>query len=674
MLSDEVGPKLAWFLCAGLVVACAGPEGTSSPTPCGRGACDVDAGDAGATPSDAGLVTPEDDAATPAPSPGACVITPSADPFENPEKELQWGAAGLPFPAFENVVAAPIVVDFVEDGPDDFIPEIVFVTYASRGNAVLRVVSGRAPHATLLTLAGDGRDPVVDDAAAMPSIQWDGHPAAGDLDGDGRPEVVALLRGGGAVAFRFDGRELWRADIPEAEHTPNGSLAIADLDHDGAPEVVVGRVVVDGQTGAVRWIGRESRGRNTQGPLSCIADVVPGGSMEIVAGNTVYDSRGEVVWKASGGDGFCAIADFVDGSGAASPDGAPEVVRVGNRALTFFDGATGDVVWQRSLPGCVGTGGAPTVADFDGDGRMEVGVAGASCIAVLDLDCDASPTPAGCADRGVAWTQASEDTSSAVTSSTVFDFNGDGRAEVIYNDEEYFRVFDGLTGEVIFQDPNPSRTRTEQPIVADVDFDGNAEIVFGGNYETDFAGDKLSPEDRVPGLEVWGSGDDDWVGARPIWNQHTYHIDNVEPDGTIPREEPPSWRSHNSYRLNRASEDVLAAPDLLGARLDADTSRCGEGVLLVCASVRNDGEARVGPGVEVAFFAGSADGTLIGTSTTTRGLSPREGEERVCVEWLDAPTTPTPVYAIVDAAGIARECVESNNVTPLGELRCPTLE
>jgi len=613
--------------------------------------------------------------------PGECTVTPSVSAFDNPHKELQWQGAGHAFPTYEHVVTSPVVVDFIEDGPDDLVPEILFITYdSSASNAVLRVVSGREPHDMIMTLAGDGTGPVTDDAmAAMatPSLQWDGHPAAGDLTGDGRAEVVALLQAGGAVAFRSDGSELWRSAIPAAEHHPNGSLAIADLDHDGTPEVIVGRVVIDGQTGVVRWTGTGGKGVNGQGPLSCVADVVPGGSMEVVAGNTVYDSHGAVVWTApaSTGDGFCAVADIVDASGMPGRDGTPEVIRVGGGKLTMLDGQTGAMRWQRALPGCTGTGGAPTVADFDGDGHMEVGVAGSSCLAVIDPDCDVSPVPAGCQARGVLWTATSEDTSSAVTSSTVFDFNGDGRAEVIYNDEEYFRVFDGVTGMVLFEDPIPSRTRTEQPIVADVDNDGNAEIVFGGNHETGFAGDTLAPADRVPGLEVWGSGDDAWVGARPIWNEHTYHIDNVGVHGEIPRDEAPSWATHDSYRQNLASENVLAAPDLLSTALDADYSRCGDDVLRVCAYVRNMGDTRVGEGLEVGFYDGDPDagGTLIGMAHTLHGLVPRAGGENVCVDWVGAPTTtPRPVFVKVDPSGTARECVETNNVTPLGDQACPT--
>ena len=134
-------------------------------------------------------------------------------------------------------------------------------------------------------------------------------------------------------------------------------------------------------------------------------------------------------------------------------------------------------------------GGAPTVADFDGDGHAEVGVAGGDRYTLFDPDCRAAG--GDCLAVGVRWATVTEDTSSNVTSSTVFDFNGDGASEVVYNDEERFMVLDGRTGRVVFEDWNPSQTRTEQAIVADADGDGQADIVFGANQCAAFAGNTI---------------------------------------------------------------------------------------------------------------------------------------------------------------------------------------
>lgn len=615
--------------------------------------------------------------------PGECTITPDPSPFDNPALELHWDATGLPFPNMSQSIHSPIVIDFIPDAGGELVPEIIFQSYSNTfGNpGVIRVVSGRPPYTTLMTLAGDGTGPVIDDSMATASILKDAHPAAGDLDGDGAPELVAVVQGGGIIALRNDGTEYWRADagaVPASEFNQNGSLAIHDLEGDGIPEVIIGRVVMEGRTGAVRFIGTGSLGKNGQGPLSCVADVVaasPG--QEIIAGHTVYSATGTILWEADDGNhGFCAIADIVDAAGTAARDGSPEVIRVAAGTVYVHAGEDGALLYSRQLPNCNddrGRGGAPTVADFEGDGLMEIGVAGSFCYSVIDPEC-VDPLPASCRQNGILWRTDTEDNSSNVTSSTVFDFNGDGRAEVVYNDEQYFQVLDGVDGTVIFREPNPSRTRTEQPIVADVDNDGNAEIIFTANNEADFAGDSIPGAERIPGLEIWSSADDSWVGARPIWNQHTYHISHVTETGTIISPEAGSWTTHNSYRLNAPDDDALNAPDLTASLGDFDTIRCGEGVLVVCAEVANRGDTRVGPGLVVEFYEGDPDagGTLIGTATTMGGID-RGASERVCIDWADAPTTPTEVFVRVDADDSERECIEDNNTVSLGEGNCDIL-
>ena len=72
-------------------------------------------------------------------------------------------------------------------------------------------------------------------------------------------------------------------------------------------------------------------------------------------------------------------------------------------------------------------------------------------------------------------------------------------------------------------------SRFEGPIAV-IDNDGQADIVFGANQCAAFAGNTIPAAEqatqRVPGLEIWTSGDGSWVAARPLWNEHGYHIDN----------------------------------------------------------------------------------------------------------------------------------------------------
>jgi hypothetical protein len=579
----------------------------------------------------------------------ACTVTPSAEPIRSPVLRLHWRATAGAFRGVDQVCSTPAVADIVREAPDDErVPEVAFMTFncaAGYANAVLRVISGRAPYTLRWSQNGADRP----NAEGTPStLLWDGHPAIADLDGvpGNGLEIVAVTQSNGLIAFRADGSVYWRTQEARGSVTgANPSVNIADLDMDGVPEVIAGASVFNGRTGAVRWVGTAARGVNGQGPLSVVTDLDGDGYLEVIAGRTVYENNGRVRFGSATGDGFAAVA---------------EIITVANGVLYALEPSRGTVRWQVPIPGMTTLGGAPTVGDFDGDGQMEVGIAGAGAYSVLDPGCT-GPTN-GCAAANVRWSTVTEDTSSQVTSSTVFDFNGDGASEVVYNDEERFQVLDGRTGRVVFQDFNPSQTRTEQAIVADADGDGRADIIFGANQCAAFAGNTIpmnvAATERVPGLEIWSAGDGSWVGARAIWNEHGYHIDNIGDLGEIPRPEPPSWRAHNTFRLNSARDRTLAAPDLTGA---GDGFTCRGGAVELCVSVTNRGDARVGP-LSVGFYdrVPAAGVRPLVSASTGRNLDPTQSA-RVCATVTATPPPARVFFRVDDAAG-ARECDEENNV------------
>ena len=314
---------------------------------------------------------------------------------------------------------------------------------------------------------------------------------------------------------------------------------------------------------------------------------------------------------------------------------------VGNSQVAARDGLTGALLWQVPVPGT--GGGAPNVADFDGDGGAEIGIAGLAAYTVFD-----GP------DGKVIWSKQTQDYSSSMTGSSVFDFEGDGQAEVVYNDELTLRIYKGSNGDVLMSTPNGSGTLFEYPIIVDVDADNNAEIVFASN---DYA------YGSHHGIRVFGDAHDHWVSTRKIWNQHAYHITNINEDGTVPLNEEPSWTAHNTYRCNlQMAYDPLASPD---AQIDAwppDTLECPEKVILTVL-VRNTGTLSMPKGTEVGFYVGPPDagGVLAGVVLTDKQLEP--GDETTVTFHLDVTGIQgtVEVYVVVDPNGKVSECLEDNN-------------
>jgi hypothetical protein len=423
-------------------------------------------------------------------------------------------------PDFKQVSVTPSVFDMNDDGT----PDIVFVASSNTAgwttpNAVLRAISG-----------SDGSELWSVSDPAYRLTDYSGI-AIGDLDNDSRAEVVAIDGSGKLIVFENDGTFKWRTNfvVPGNNFLFGGvglgSPSIADLDGDGTPEIILGSVVVNAD-GSLRWDGTKvagtGRADNGHGPLSAVADLNGDGTPEVLAGKTAFRADGSVLWTANVPDGFPAVGNFDEDSG-------PEIALVADGNIYLLD-SNGTVIWgPKAIPGA-GRGGAPTIADFDNDGLPEIGVAGSTRYVVFETD------------GSIRWQSPTQDSSSNVTGSSVFDFDGDGSAEVVYGDEVHLLIFSGSDGTVMYQLPKSSATGYEYPVVADVDGDGSAEIIAVANTTAGFG--------PHSGIYVIGDRNNTWVDARPLWNQHTYHITNINDDGTIPAHEVNSWEVYNTYRLN----------------------------------------------------------------------------------------------------------------------------
>lgn len=478
--------------------------------------------------------------------------------------EFATAPAGDPFPQHLDVQGTPIVVNFDKATQgNSSIPSIIAPftvdippTATSGGGytenrGILRILEGKT--CTLLANLGgvdlDG-DGVVD---------WVNSPspvATADLDGDKVPEIVAYMGDFTTVAFKRIGGT-WKPMWPKVKATTSAGAvwvstqdgtygtapsaaagstdvwsgpSIHDLDNDGKPEIIREGTVIDGQTGVVRALAPTAYQSYYVGIPPVVADLYNDGN--------AYLTNGAHVWKFGGTPaawtevssyevatptpaGWTGIADFNPYDGKK----APEIAVAESDRITVY--ALDHSVFMGLSVAVPGNGGGPpTIADYDHDGLPEVGLAGQDYYTVFDPDCQATPRPGGkCADRShcdfgtagacpdfILWSRHTQDHSSNITGSSVFDFPGAGTPEVVYGDECFARVFSGFDGTVLFSQYHSSCTWLENPVVADVTGDFHSEIVVGSNLAC--AAQGAAPNAGIACGQLDANGvDDTFVGA-----------------------------------------------------------------------------------------------------------------------------------------------------------------
>jgi hypothetical protein len=450
---------------------------------------------------------------------GDCSQTAPPESFE-PDVQWSWdGASGT--------AVTPLVINFTDDDANGQIdlcdtPDVIVVA-----GGRIHVLDGETGTENL----------------EIPSpVHGFVTPAVGDIDGDGRPEVVTAVATGlfdlAFVAFEDDGTLKWTSDSVWP-HDQGGAVGLADFDNDGSPEIYGDGAIVDAAGNTVfvapPQTGWLLAGRST---ATVAADLDDDGDLELVLGQAAYHHDGTLVWNdPTIQPGYPQIANLDN-------DPEPEVLVNNAGGITILE-HDGTVKYQDMKPtGDVGLGAwfrPATVHDFDSDGISELAVSSAASYSVYFRNLT------------IMWTAPVQD-GSGWAAGTAFDFLGDGGAEAMYADEANLFVFDDM-GTPLLTVPRSSKTLIEYPVVADVDNDGSAEIVVVSAPDWDEV-------QTSPTVQVIRDAEDRWIQARRIWNQHTYHVTNVREDGHIPQYEQPSWQLLNTYRTNAQIENggVCAPP------------------------------------------------------------------------------------------------------------------
>lgn len=293
--------------------------------------------------------------------------------------------AALPDPDFPNgaaVRSTPALGDINRDG-------VVDATVGSLG--VRSLWSFRGTDGASLT----GRELFYWDDTIFSS------PALADVNGDGATDVVVGgdsspgppidHRGGMVRAIAGDGHQLWEFLTDDIIRS---SPAIGDIDGDGKPEVVFGAgdfwhgsdatavFALDAATGALKW-RRETDGVTDSSPA--LADINGDGTLDVAIGtfdSAALGKSGGTVFALKGTDGS-DLPGFPQASGGGAilggittadvdGDGAQDLFVPTGAYIAVFSGKSGAKLFNLAEGKGVAFQNSPAIADVDGNGRLDV--------------------------------------------------------------------------------------------------------------------------------------------------------------------------------------------------------------------------------------------------------------------------------------------------------------
>ena len=376
----------------------------------------------------------------------------------------------------------------------------------------------------------------------------------------------------------------WKSSHPYQDNhqSIHGTIVgIADFNNDGIPEVFTGNRIFSLADGKLLCNG----GSNNTGEIlhedhigyaATAIDIDGDGKLELLAGTQIYKVNIDPVTPTNNSmtvmnDWSLPNSEFnkiPNASTAVSKNGFSIAADIDNdgqlEIVTVSSVATGTIFRQRSttiyvwkpLPGnasfLIGSyhlshsvmgatsgsysNGVPMIGNIDNDGYLE--------IVFLTNHRDSSNkmylyalkyNPVLSQGNRIVekWRMEHVD-GSGCTGMSLFDFNQDKVNEIVYRDEQKLYIIDGSGNNAVIKssfDNILSGTGREFPIIADVDRDGQAEIIVTG-WDGVVAGGNGNANGLI---RVFKSGGAPWAPARSVWNQYMYNAVNVNEDLTIPR-------------------------------------------------------------------------------------------------------------------------------------------
>ncbi|MBE0646040.1 MAG: VCBS repeat-containing protein [Bacteroidetes bacterium] len=331
-----------------------------------------------------------------------------------------------------------------------------------------------------------------------------GQTAAGDIDNDGRLELVFGCYRNDSSVYALnaeDGSLLWKVET----HTPGGdgcndvAPVIFDVDNDGSMEVVVPSscnpttYCFDGSTGAIKWAAPT---RGSDSPPT-VADIDGDGKLEILHGEfggyviclNAEDGNREWELAVDTHSWIQTAPTLLD----ADNDGTLDfIVATWNRTagdtntIRAYRCSDRSLLWSRPLADVTYHG--TTVADLDGDGLPELAIGDYSgTLSVLNAE-----------DGSIAWTMPSIGSGHYIGAPvSAGDVDGDGYCELIV--VSWYKVMAlSRSGTRLWEYDIPGySTAFRGAALADVDGDALPDVIFGTSSGLLVALNGLS------GMELW---------------------------------------------------------------------------------------------------------------------------------------------------------------------------
>ena len=541
------------------------------------------------------------------------------------------------------------VIPLVGDLDNDGIPEIVCwgTSYESTGGAAphsrvreILIYKGNdvsTPMRKIYLSENAGSDPV-----AYPYMNsYEAAPYGLVKTGAGTGLIVVACSDYKLRAYDANGTNVWTTAAGEnygsGSHANGGltetavNLSFADFNQDGIPEVYLRNKIYNAETG--KLLATATGGSNSGSSFShyshvtnrklsspVAVDIIGDSRLELVLGNEIYtvdiqsatDASQNSVTLArtitppsnpSIADGHAQPADF-------NNDGHVDLLissrsGEGNNATVSF--------YVYDVYNDVTSAAVNIPTSFSGKSIPLIGRFNADAVPDVLIQCGSSQNPANEKYLAYTYNPASRsftklwgyvpDEDSYSNTATMFDFNQDGTNEILLTDQRYIRILSG-GGAQQSSFAFDETTIMQYPVIADVDADGQAEIVSVGSNR----------------LNIFKSANPSspWSPARRVWNQYMYNSVNVNDDLTVPRYQfnpatafPNGKQPFNNFLqqqtyLDSDGNPVWALPDFaITETPNINYYTAGDSMLIKNLCIRNLGGAHSTDSIWISVYADS---------------------------------------------------------------------